>query len=78
MQVTKKAEETPASVETIDQWKQKVAEVENCVGEVGGKFKAEKEINRDFTEIQAVLTNIQVSSYIDRQVYLFKYNLIIS
>ena len=78
MQVTKKAEETPASVETIDQWKQKVAEVENCVGEVEGKFKAEKEINRDFTEIQAVFTNIQVSSYIDSQVYLFKYNLIIS
>ena len=69
MQITKNADETPASVETIDQWKQKVAEVENCVGEVEGKFKAEKEINHDFTEIQAVFTNIQVSSYIDKFIF---------
>ena len=62
MQITKKSDESPASVETIDQWKEKVAELESCVGEVEEKFKPEKDIPHDFAEIKAVSTNIQVSS----------------
>lgn len=49
-------------METIDQWKEKVAELESCVGEVEEKFKPEKDIAHDFAEIKAVSTNIQVSS----------------
>ena len=55
-----KADDGVASVETFDQWKEKVSELENSVAEVEGKFKPEKDINKDYGEIQVVFSNIQV------------------
>jgi hypothetical protein len=55
-----KAIDGVAGLETFDQWKEKVSELENSVGVVGTKFKPEKDIKKDYDEIQAVFSNIQV------------------
>ena len=55
-----KAIDGVAGLETFDQWKEKVSELENSVVVVETKFKPEKYIKKDYDEIQAVLSNIQV------------------
>jgi hypothetical protein len=55
-----KVEDSLSGVETFDQWKEKASELENSVSEVEGKFKPEKDIKKDYGQIQAVLSNIQV------------------
>ena len=55
-----KAIDGVAGLETFDQWKEKVSELENSVGVVETKFKLEKDIKKDYGEIQAVFSNIQV------------------
>ena len=55
-----KAIDGVAGLETFDQWKEKVSELESSVGVVETKFKPEKDIKKDYDEIQAVFSNIQV------------------
>ena len=55
-----KADAGLSAAETFDEWKEKVSELENSVSEVEGKFKAEKDINKDYGDIQTVFTNMQV------------------
>ena len=60
MKVQKPEEGVVASVETVDEWKTRVSELEKSVGEVEVKFEPKKDMSKDYGEIQAVYGNIQV------------------
>jgi hypothetical protein len=55
-----KAVDSVTGLETFDQCKEKVSELENYVRVVETRFKPEKDIKKDYGEIQAVFSNIQV------------------
>ena len=80
-----KVEDSLGGVETFDQWKEKASELESSVSEVEGKFKPEKDIKKDYGQIQAVLSNIQVRDSTPKDVFrklqrisIYKFNLCVS
>jgi hypothetical protein len=66
-----KVEDSLSGVETFDQWKEKASELESSVSEVEGKFKPEKDIKKDYGQIQAVFSNIQVRDSTPQRCPLF-------
>ena len=74
-----KGHDDVAAVETLEQWKEKVSELESSVSEVEAKFKPEKDMKKEYGEIEAVINNIQVRKVIEEyacthsEVIIFQY-----